>query len=492
MRVFGRVTCRSPNMKTNRSQAGHRVLFGLRTRILTWYVVLMAVSAIVSIVVFRHVLFDRVERRIEKSLVQEVEEFRKLTKGRNPETGQLFEDDVTSIFEIFLNRNVPDDDEFLITLLNGQLYRSSPRALPDSLSRDSKLVNYWATLTKPEGNEVVTPDGIILYLAEPVIKGKTRGVFVVAQSTAGELHEVDEAVIAVIEVTVVVLAVTLVLAWVAAGRVLAPLRLLKETARSISESDLTRRIPVQGSDEIAELTITFNEMLNRLQTAFAGQRDFINDAGHELRTPITIIRGHLELLGDDPEEQRETVELVTDELDRMSRFVNDLLLLAKAEQPNFLILETVDIGLLTEELYTKITALANRNWRMENKGSGLIVVDRQRITQAMMNLAQNATQHTTDGDAIAIGSVVTRHCAHLWVRDTGVGIDLAEQERIFERFARGSDSRRRSEGAGLGLAIVQTIAAAHGGQVKIFSRPGGGSTFTIILPLDPPAGAKTL
>jgi signal transduction histidine kinase len=146
---------------------------------------------------------------------------------------------------------------------------------------------------------------------------------------------VNEAVSVAIVVMIAVLSVTSVFAWIVAGRVLAPLRLLTETAHLISESDLTRRIPVQGIDEISELTITFNEMLDRLQAAFASQRDFINDAGHELRTPITIIRGHLELLGDDPQERRETVELVTDELDRMSRFVDDLLLLAKAEQPNF-------------------------------------------------------------------------------------------------------------------------------------------------------------
>ena len=112
--------------------------------------------------------------------------------------------------------------------------------------------------------------------------------------------------------------------------------MLADTARSISETDLTRRIPVSGRDEIAELARTFNAMLDRLEAAFATQRAFVSDASHELRTPITIVRGHLELLGDDPQERRETIALVTDELDRMSRFVDDLLLLAKAERDDFL------------------------------------------------------------------------------------------------------------------------------------------------------------
>jgi signal transduction histidine kinase len=448
----------------------------------------MAFSTLVSTLAIRQVLLVRLQEGVERSFIQQVEEFRRLTKGRNPTTAQLFGDDVVAIFNVFLSRNIPGDDEFFIALLNGKFYQSSPEALPASLRPDSDLVKHWAKLTEREQGKKISQADTISYLAEPVIKGKTHGVFVVAHSNLGDSKQVDEAVVAVIEVTMGVLAIASVLAWVVAGQVLAPLRLLTETAQSISESDLTRRIPVQGADEIAELTITFNEMLDRLQTAFASQRDFINDASHELRTPITIIRGHLELLGDDPQERRETVELVTDELDRMSRFVDDLLLLAKAEQPNFLTLETVDIGLLTEELYTKARALGDRDWRLENKGMGRIVADRQRLTQAMMNLAQNATQHTTDSDVIALGSAVTNGYARLWVRDTGEGITLADQRRIFERFARGSLSRRRSEGAGLGLSIVRAIAIAHGGQVELKSRPGGGATFTIVIPLDPCCG----
>ena len=453
---------------------------------MAWYVVLMAFSTLVSILAIRQLLLVRLQERVEKSFVQEVEDFRRLTKGRNPTTAQPFGDDVAAIFKVFLSRNTPDDHEVFIALLNGEFYKSSPVALPPSLRPDSELVKHWAGLTQPERGKKLTSADTILYLAEPVIKGKTRGVFVVVSSNSGNYKEVDEAVVVVIKVTMAVLAVASVLAWVVAGRVLAPLRLLTETAHSISESDLTRRIPVQGKDEIAELTITFNEMLDRLQAAFSSQRDFINDASHELRTPMTIIRGHLELLGDDPQERWETVELVTDELDRMSRFVDDLLLLAKAEQPNFLTLETVDIGLLTEELYTKARALASRDWRLENKGGGRIVADRHRITQAMMNLAQNATQHTTDGDVIALGSALTDGQACFWVRDTGEGIAEADRGRIFERFARGSLSRRRSEGAGLGLSIVRAIAIAHGGRVELFSRPGGGSKFTIVIPLAPP------
>ena len=222
----------------------------------------------------------------------------------------------------------------------------------------------------------------------------------------------------------------------------------------------------------------------RLQAAFTSQRDFINDASHELRTPITIIRCYLELLGVNSQEQRQTLAIVMDELERMSRFVNDLLLLAKAERPDFLDLEIVEISSLTEELYVKASALAARNWCLDALGSGRIIADRQRLTQAVINLAQNATQHTKDGDVIALGSTFTDGNTCFWVRDTGSGIDPADKERIFQRFAR-SSSGRRSEGAGLGLAIVQAIAAAHSGRVELCSQPGSGSTFTIVIPLEP-------
>jgi signal transduction histidine kinase len=464
-------------------QGWRRFIFGASARVIGSYVVLVVFSTVFSLLAIRHILIARVEEQIEKALVQEVEEFRRLVKGRNPSTGEPFGDDVASIFDVFLRRNVPSDDEFLLTLLDGKLYKSSPIGLPDSLHPDS-IVNRWAKLTQAEEGETVTPGGTIRYLADPIrIGGKTRGVFVVAFLPASEYEEVNHVILiaGLVEGIMAVIALSSSIVWLASGRILPRLRLLSETARAISETDLTQRITVQGSDEVTELTITFNEMLERLQAAFASQRDFINDASHELRTPITIVRCYLEQLKVESSEQGEMLALVLDELGRINRFINDLLLLAKAEQPNFLNLEIVEIGSLTEELYTKASSLAQRNWCLETKSSGRTIADRQRLTQAIMNFIQNAIQHTTEGDAIALGSTFTHNQFHFWVRDTGEGISPVEQKRIFQRFVRG-DSRYRSEGSGLGLAIVKAIAEAHGGWVEFISQPGNGSTFTIVIP----------
>ena len=147
---------------------------------------------------------------------------------------------------------------------------------------------------------------------------------------------------------------------------------------------------------------------------------------------------------------RATISLVTGELDRMNRFVFDLLLLAKAESPNFLHLETVVLDEFVGELVAKAEATADRDWRNGGDSSLSIVADRQRLTQAVMNLVGNAVEHTKDGDEIEIGAKVTGSEVTIWVRDSGVGIAPSEQRQIFTRFTRGGGSSRLYEGTGIG------------------------------------------
>jgi signal transduction histidine kinase len=460
------------------------VFRGARTRILGAFVILLAFSTLLSVLAIRQLLLVRTSDRVDGALTQEIEEFRTLVRGTDPADGRPFGTRLNRIFDVYFDRNVPGEGETLVAYLGGEEFFAESGGRGGTIPRAARPER-WATLTEAERGDVETPVGTVRYLAAPVRgEGEVRGVFVVASALTSERREVEEAVRLAALVLLTVLLIASALAWVVAGRVLAPLRVLADTARSIGESDLTRRIEVSGSDEIAELSRTFNAMLDRLEAAFGTQRAFVSDASHELRTPITIIRGHLELLGDDPEERRETVALVTDELDRMSRFVEDLLLLAKAERDDFLHVGPVELGALTDELLEKASALGLRTWRLEARGEALLHADRQRLTQAVMGLAQNAVQNTEDGDPIWIGTAVEHREAKLWVRDSGPGVAPDDQERIFERFARASASRRRSDGAGLGLAIVRAIAEAHGGRAALSSRLGAGATFTIVIPLE--------
>jgi two-component system, OmpR family, sensor kinase len=460
-----------------------------RTRILASYIVLLTLSAVLSIVVIRQILVIRLDDRIQDAGQQEVAELeRLLTVGRDPETDRPFAHP-QRLFEVYLARNVPSSEEALFTFVDGKFHRQVLERFPlDTLP--AEVLADWAALSSrlPGRGERVTGTfetelGKAHYRVRRVVLTDHTGAFVVAILPAKELEEIGELQTYGVGVTLVILLIASAVAYLIAGRALVPVRLLTETARSISQSDLTGRIRVYGAGDAAEMARSFNAMLDRLESVFGSQRAFIQDAGHELRDPLTICRGHLELLSDDPEDQQRTIALVLGELDRMARIVDDLQLLAEAEQPDFLRLDWVDLELFSHELIEKARALAPREWVLEQVASGRILADWERLTEAVMNLAHNAVQHTDLEDTISIGTSIDDDEVRLWVRDTGRGVAISDQARIFDRFTRGRDAHRRYRGGGLGLAIVQTIAEAHGGRVELRSRLGEGALFTIVLPL---------
>jgi len=458
----------------------------LRTRILVPFIAFLALAVASSVLVTREVLLIRLDQRIHGELVQEAAELRRLAGGTDPEAGRPFGGRVRRIFDVYLERNVPSRNEAFITFVAGRLYGRSRAVVPYRLDRDPDVVGRWRTIERPDRGRVDTPAGRVEYLAVPLrAEGRTSGVFVAAIFRDRQTEEIEAAVRAAGGVGLGILLLGSLLAWRLARKTVEPVESLTTAARSISGTDLSRRIPVSGADEVAQLAETFNDMVARLERAFASQRSFVDDAGHELKTPLTIVRGHLELLGDDPAERRATLRLVLEELDRMQRIVDDLLLLAKREQPDFLHLETVDVAALTDALHAKLAALAPRDWVVESRARGVVVADRQRLTQAIVQLADNAARVTREGDEIRLGSAIVRDEARFWVSDRGPGIPVAEQRRIFERFRRGRGGSR-SEGAGLGLAIVKVIAEAHNGRVELASRPGEGASFALVIPVDQP------
>ena len=457
-----------------------RLFFSVRFRILAWYFLLTTCTVLISVVVTRQIFCDLLRRQSQEVLVAEVGKFNRLVEQQ-----LVNESALETIVKKVLPLHVSAENNYLVTLIDGQILRNSQLSLPDAVAQNSSLIAEWANVDYLTRSELIVPNGRIYYVAQPLEINGTKGVVVAIRDATASFQTGTKAIILVIKVATVVLTVFFAIAWVTAGRVLLPLRRVTDTARAITQSDMSGRIPIAGNDEIAELSATFNAMLNRLQLAFESQQEFLKDAGHELRTPITIIQGHLEILKYRPKKQHETMELVTDELNRMNRLVNDLLLIARAEQPHFLSLKLEELDWFTEELYVKAQALAKRDWRLESKGLSPVAIDKGRLTQAVMNLVQNAIRHTQAGDTIALGSTVRDEYAYLWVRDTGAGIATEDQLRIFERFARASDDDRYSpgEGAGLGLAIVEAIATAHQGWVELDSALGVGSTFTIVFPI---------
>jgi signal transduction histidine kinase len=463
-----------------RQRGAFRIALSTRARILGGFVLLMAMALVLGLFVQRVVLQAQLDSDVRAELNQEVEELEQLSLGRDPSTGQPFGQDVAAIFDTFLRRNIPVEGEALFTLVDGRPYAST--VTPLQLLEDPDIVAEWAAVESSTGAELSTSAGPVRYLATPIQYGDdTPGVFVVAIFLQERQAQIDRVLRDGAIVFGSIFAGACVLSWLAAGRALRPVSLLTKTARRITDANWSERIPVEGDDEISELARTFNAMLDRLESAFATQRSFIDDAGHELRTPITIIRGHLELLGADPHERDETMHLVMSELDRMTRIVEDLLVLAKSEQPDFLQTHPLDVAEFTHEVAAKAAPLGNRRWSVSETARVVVMADRQRLTQALMNLALNAVEHTAEGTQITLGSRATVGEVLFWVRDEGEGIAQEDLPRIFERFSRGG-THASAEGAGLGLAIVKAIAEGHGGRVMVESTPAGGSTFALALP----------
>jgi signal transduction histidine kinase len=470
-------------MSDERSQRW-RVGLSARGRIVSWVVLLLGLALGASIVLSWRVLLAGVDQRVDAELAHEADKLRSFASTAvDPLTGRAF-DRVDALLERYLQETLPEvEHEAFFSIVDGQPHRRSLGEPPARVDTDTALVTEVTALREPIYGWTTSEAGAVRYAALPVqVAGDERqAALVVLEFSDVQRQIVTDAVRVVAVVGFGALGLAAIAGWLVAGRVLAPVRLVRQTAERIGESDLTQRIAVEGDDDVAQLARTFNRMLDRLSAAFATQRRFLDDAGHELRTPITIIRGHLEVMSDDAADRRETTALLIDELGRMGRIVDDLLLLAKAEQPDFLTVAPLDIADLTLDVVAKARALGDRRWTVAEVAETVVIADSQRLTQALLQLVANAVQHTTRGDAIAVGSRVMNGRLRLWVTDTGSGIAADDRAQLFERFARGPEPRR-SEGAGLGLAIVRSITEAHGGIVQVDSNVGHGATFTLDLP----------
>lgn len=472
-------------MTTDRARPRFAAL-SVRTRITVTVALLTGLALAAAGLLVYALEGARIERQMVARVEQEIAEFRNLQRGKDPATGEAFTS-VERLLRLFLRRNVPDDDEAVLGYWDGTTRVSSESPYP-AFSRSPQLLRLVGRRLRTGGSERLdSAYGEVVVTVVPVRNGETEGALVLLNFLSGEHGELDQT----LQTNAVVAAVLLLLvtgaaAW-QAGRLLSPLRTLRAAAERISATDLSRRIPETGNDDITALTRTFNEMLGRLDGAFTSQRQFLDDAGHELKTPLTVLHGHLELMDPtDPREVAATRQLLVDETDRMSRLVADLTTLAKTGRPDFLQPAAVDVAPLLAGVLVKARALGPRTWTLDETADVVAEIDEQRITQALLQLAQNAVKHTRPGDEVAVGGRVDGDRLLLWVRDTGPGVADQEKQRIFERFAR-AQAAPSDDGFGLGLSIVTAIAHGHGGTAYVEDAPGLGARFVLDLPL---AGAS--
>jgi two-component system OmpR family sensor kinase len=295
-----------------------------------------------------------------------------------------------------------------------------------------------------------------------------------------------------------VLSVALFLAggggWLLARRALGPVDRMAEAARRISTENLAERLADSGAgDELSRLAQTLNEMLGRLEDSFRQIRQFSADASHELQTPLTILKGEIEVAlrsPRSPEEYQRILKSALEEIDRLAGLAEGLLHLARADAGVLRMdRRTVDLARLVEEVYEQGKVLAGARaitlslGRMEPIS---VQGDEERLKRVLLNLLDNGVKYTPAGGHVTLSLERTGEEACLKVEDTGIGLSAEEQDRVFERFYRSAEARSSGEaGAGLGLCIARSIVEAHGGRIEVESSPGLGSTFTLVLPALP-------
>lgn len=453
---------------------------GVRARVVASFLVLLLAAEGMSLLVLARVGTTRIDEQVSRDLANAADDLRVRLASVQGTLNRPDGPTLPEVFEQHLRARPARSDQAFLTFVDQRPFAASAGAAVSL--KDLAIAARWARLETTESGEVSTPAGPLRWVAVPVRSDQAViGVFVATSFIEGQQEALRSTVVTVGLVTTLVLVGAGLLAWGAAGRALAPVRDLAATARSVSSGeDLSARLEITGTDEVGELTASFNQMLDNLQRAFDSQRRFLDGAAHELRAPITVVRGHVELLDDDPVQRQADVAVVLDEIDRMDRLVEELRVLARSERPDFLTTAPTDVGDLVSSIGRKAKAMGVRRWEVVDDVDAVVRADGQRLTQAVLGLVDNALHVTTDQDTIEIGGTVRGNDVVLWVRDTGPGIAADDLPTLFDR--EGRTVGRRPGGTGLGLPIVAAIARAHHGSVAATSRPGGGTRIEITLP----------
>ncbi|MFT4219248.1 MAG: HAMP domain-containing sensor histidine kinase [Microbacterium sp.] len=461
--------------------------FSVRTRIVV-VITLVAAAAMLSVGVSVYLVeragnLQAVDDRLRANLASA----RFLVQEGDADTGDW--ESSTAALRAVVQRMSPDDNTGAVGIVKDRAALVPGVPLEIDLQRSDFITTVVAAA---QGDDAVigtfAPGDVTWrYLAVPLeVAGSaepSRVVFAMAYDVEAELRELDGAARVFLITTAIAVAVIAVVATIVSTRLLRPLRDMRETAQRVSAQSLSERLPVHGRDDVSELAGTMNDMLDRLGDALDSQRRLLSDVGHELKTPITIVRGYVEVMdAADPGDVRETQRLVTDELDRMGGLVQDLAGAASLYGPQPVAMRPVDTADLVDQIARKAAAIEGAEVSTGSVADVATRLDPARITQAMLQLAQNAVTH--GGGSVQIGCRAVGAVLELSVSDHGPGVPADARTAIFDRFHRGTDAEGRgTRGSGLGLDIVRLIAEAHGGRAFVRDADGGGAQFVIAIPL---------
>ncbi len=449
----------------------------------------------------------------------EIEDLRNIASGRSQADGTL-EDPSGSdlpedteartfatveelLFEV-LRSDAPSPSENFAAFIDGRMVYVPVQTDEHRIDvEDPFLVEMALSLADPTAGTIhrktLANDQEVLLTMQPVtVEGDdSQGYLLVVRDLSRGYVEVWQNTWMFIGISLFTLLLVGILGYSVMFRLMRPLERITRVAETANTTDLGARAELIGTgDEIDRLGQAFNAMMDRVEDGITEQRRFMSDLSHELRTPITIVRGNLEVMDEtDPEDVCETRKLTLGEIDRMNRMVDDLSLLAKARRSDFVQPAATSTARIVSEVVTKAEALGPQTVEAGTSVDQAIVVDAQRIVQALLQLCKNAATYTPDDSRIEISALTVSGLADrpelgravlFRVVDDGPGIAEEDQAHLFDRFHRGRAARNK-DGTGLGLSIVQAIAQAHGGWAELESEPGHGAAFTVVVPAEPPA-----
>lgn len=473
---------------------------GLRWRLTAWVAAVLLVSAAVVFIVVYQNTGARIRGQIDRDINGDVVQLSQVLRpvgDRRPEQiaavathyvqTQPYTATSTLLFVLIPGAPTASNHPEVFASASPEVGES-----PSEQNRENKSAHQLLTPRPGYSSPHVADVGSTRILERRINLGTTTVVVGAGEPLALVESAQDGVARAFVVAGAVVLALALLASYLAGARVSAPLRRMASVAARVDAGDLAPRMALTGdaADEMRVLAETFNHMLDRLSEAFASQREFIADASHELRTPLTVIRGQLEVLAaqDHPSEDevRHVERLVRAEIGRISRLVDDLLVLTQAERIDFLRPREIDLRPFVHELWDGLSLTADRRFELGEVPEGTLVADPDRLAQALRNLGRNAVEHTEDSTGLVRLEVEPRPANRIVfaVIDDGPGIPPNERDRVFERFHRVDSGRsRKSGGTGLGLAIVRAVAEAHGGQARADAgAAGSGARVEVVLP----------
>ncbi|BDA64394.1 sensor histidine kinase [Actinomyces capricornis] len=457
-----------------------------RLRIVAWMLFVVALGLVTMVVSVRSTLMADIAQRANEEVTQEVTELQRFAAtGLDPATSKPFTS-TTSLVEVFLSRQHFAEHESVVVVNHStgkaeQLSGENTPRLDLSLSDPlfTQMIQSPSGATE-YGNGEIRWARVELQPEDP----QQHLSFIAISFTGPHVTTLNSTIWLMAGIGAAVLVLTGLIGLLVSRQILRPLRALGEAARSITEQDLTHRLPVHGRDDIAALTSSFNGMLDRLEEAFTGQTQFITRAHSELAEPLSTMDAQLAAAPATAQarEQRATIAGLLGVLE-------DLHTLAQAERRDFVHPDQqVEVLELAGTLQADLEAQAPGRWRPQVLAAGTAALDAQRIRQAVSHLARNALQHGGTGPLRLRIAPTTdsygRSGLEISVTDAGPGVRTEDVDWLFERFTQEEAGSRR-RGAGLGLAIVRAIADAHDGTVFISSAPGQGATVGMRIPAGP-------